>query len=241
MQPFCDTIVLKIKRSFVVKTKLHPIKEMILQGEGLHLDFKFEISDAAKIARSLVAFANTEGGKLLVGVKDNGAIAGIRSDEEFYMVQNAAHRFCQPEVHFTSKEWILEGKRVLEITIPFSPDYPHRAPDSNRNFKAYIRVADENLLADGVMMKIWKKRKENKIIHFHYREAEEKLLKILRKENKINTIRFMQLTGISKHNAEQILSDLVIIKILELKILGQQSWYFLNEKADQLINDFKNQ
>ena len=75
------------------------------------MDFKFEISDAAKIARSLVAFANTEGGKLLIGVKDNGAIAGVRSEEEFYMLQNAAHRFCQPEVHFTSKEWVLEGKK----------------------------------------------------------------------------------------------------------------------------------
>jgi predicted HTH transcriptional regulator len=219
-----------------LKTKTHPIKELILQGEGLHLDFKFEISDAAKIARSLVAFANTEGGKLLVGVKDNGSIAGIRSEEEFYMIQNAAHRFCQPVVHFTSKEWVLEGKKVLEINIPSSPDFPYRAPDNNGNFKAFIRVADENLLADGVMMKIWKKRKENITIHFHYREAEEKLLKILRKENKINTIRFMQLTGVTKYDAEQILSDLVLLKILELKILGQQSWYFLNENADKLID-----
>lgn len=221
-----------------MKTKTHPIKELILQGEGVHLDFKFEISDAAKIARSLVAFANTEGGKLLVGVKDNGAVAGIRSEEEFYMIQNAAHRFCQPEVHFTSKEWVIDGKNVLEINIPFSPDYPHRAPDNEGIYKAFIRVADENLLADGVMMKIWKKRKENKIIHFHYRETEEKLLKILRKEGKINTIRFMQLTSVSKYEAEQILSDLVILKILELKILEQQSWYFLNENADQLISDY---
>lgn len=221
-----------------MKTKTHPIKELILQGEGVHLDFKFEISDAAKIARSLVAFANTEGGKLLVGVKDNGAIAGVRSEEEFYMIQNAAHRFCQPEVHFTSKEWVIDGKNVLEINIPFSPDYPHRAPDNEGIYKAFIRVADENLLADGVMMKIWKKRKENKIIHFHYRETEEKLLKILRKEGKINTIRFMQLTSVSKYEAEQILSDLVILKILELKILEQQSWYFLNENADQLISDY---
>jgi len=224
-----------------LKTKTHPIKELISQGEGLHLDFKFEISDAAKIARSLVAFANTEGGKLLVGVKDNGAIAGVRSEEEFYMIQNAAHRFCQPEVHFTSKEWVLDGKKILEINIPFSKDYPHRAPDSNGNYKAFIRVADENLLADGVLMKIWTKRKENKTIHFHYREAEEKMLKFLREKQRINTIQFMQLTGLKKYDVEQILSDLVLLKILELKILKQQSWYFLNENADQLINDYMRQ
>jgi len=222
-----------------VKKKTHPIKEMILQGEGQHLDFKFEISDAAKIARSLVAFANTDGGKLLVGVKDNGAIAGVRSEEEFYMIQNAAHRFCQPEVHFNSKEWVIEGKKVLEINIPFSSDYPHRAPDNNSIYKAFIRVDDENLLADGVMMKIWRKRKENKTIQFHYREPEEKLLKFLREHKRINTIQLMQQTGLSRHNAEQILSDLVILKILELKIVEKQSWYFLNENANKLINVYQ--
>lgn len=219
--------------------KIHPIKALILQGEGLHLDFKFEISDAAKIARSLVAFANTEGGKLLIGVKDNGAVAGVRSEEEFYMLQSSAHRFCQPEVHFTSKEWVIDGKKVLEIDIPFSPYYPHRAPDGNGNYKAFIRVADENLLADGVVMKIWMKRKENISIHFHYRETEEKLLKILREENKINTIRFMQLTGIKKYEAEQILSDLVILKVLDLKFIAQQSWYYLNDGADKILEQFK--
>jgi len=68
--------------------KQHPIKILIAQGEHQQLDFKFEISDAAKIARSLVAFANTDGGKLLIGVKDNGVIAGVRSEEEKFMIEN---------------------------------------------------------------------------------------------------------------------------------------------------------
>ncbi|MFP4472106.1 MAG: helix-turn-helix domain-containing protein, partial [Bacteroidales bacterium] len=72
------------------------IKKLIGQGEHQRQDFKFEISDSKKIARSLAAFSNTEGGKLLVGVKDNGAIAGVRSDEEFYMVQAAAEMYTRP-------------------------------------------------------------------------------------------------------------------------------------------------
>jgi hypothetical protein len=65
----------------------HYIKSKILEGEHQQLDFKFEISDSRKIARTLVAFSNTDGGTLLIGVKDNGKIAGVRSEEEFYMVQ----------------------------------------------------------------------------------------------------------------------------------------------------------
>ena len=61
------------------------IRFLIAQGEHVHQDFKFEISDARKIAKTLSAFANTEGGRLLIGVKDNGKIAGVRSDEEQYI------------------------------------------------------------------------------------------------------------------------------------------------------------
>ena len=46
----------------------HPIEELIAQGEHQQLDFKFEVSDSKKIARTLSAFANTDGGRLLIGV-----------------------------------------------------------------------------------------------------------------------------------------------------------------------------
>lgn len=45
------------------------IQQLITEGEHVHQDFKFAISDARKIAKSLSAFANTGGGRLLIGVK----------------------------------------------------------------------------------------------------------------------------------------------------------------------------
>ena len=50
---------------------IHHIQKLISEGEHQQLYFKFEIADAHKIARSFVAFANTDGGRLLIGVKDN--------------------------------------------------------------------------------------------------------------------------------------------------------------------------
>ena len=47
------------------------IHALIAEGEHQQQDFKFEISDARKIAKTLSAFANTDGGRLLIGVKDN--------------------------------------------------------------------------------------------------------------------------------------------------------------------------
>ncbi|RLD81534.1 MAG: ATP-binding protein, partial [Bacteroidetes bacterium] len=62
------------------------IQDLIKQGENQYQDFKFVINDSKKIARSLVAFANTDGGRLLVGIKDNGNITGVKTEEEFHMV-----------------------------------------------------------------------------------------------------------------------------------------------------------
>ncbi len=93
------------------------IQKLISEGEHIHQDFKFAISDARKIAKSLSAFANTEGGRLLVGVKDNGKIAGVRSEEEIYMVEAAATLYCRPEIELETHIYHIEGKDVLEVQI----------------------------------------------------------------------------------------------------------------------------
>ena len=77
------------------------IHTLIAEGEHQQQDFKFEISDARKIAKTLSAFANTDGGRLLIGVKDNGRIAGVRSEEEKYMIEDkrARHRTKNTETY----------------------------------------------------------------------------------------------------------------------------------------------
>ena len=51
------------------------------------------------------------------------------------------------------------GKTVLEVYIAPSDEKPHTAPDKDDKYKAYIRVADENILANEVLMQAWKKQK----------------------------------------------------------------------------------
>ena len=97
------------------------IHALIAEGEHQQQDFKFEISDARKIAKTLSAFANTDGGRLLIGVKDNGKIAGVRSEEEKYMIEAAAQLYCIPEVEYTMQTYIVEGRQVLVVTIEETP------------------------------------------------------------------------------------------------------------------------
>ena len=121
----------------------------IAEGEHLKQDFKMRIDDAQKIARSLVAFANTVGGRLLIGVKDNGNVSGIRPEEEIHMIIRSAEEFCQPPIHFTHSVWKVEGKAILEIQIEESLVKPHLAK-VEEGWKAFVREQDVTLPASNV-------------------------------------------------------------------------------------------
>lgn len=202
------------------------IKKLIGQGEHQQQDFKFKISDSKKIARSLVAFSNTEGGKLLVGVKDNGVIAGVRSEEEFYMIEAAADMYCKPTVSLKTKEWNMDGKLILEIDIPKNHiDGPYYAPDKDGNWKAYVRVNDQNLLANSVLLNVWKKRNRNTGITLRYTDKEKLLLDYLNKNKTITVSKFRKIAHISRYVAEKVLVDLITLKILEMQITEKSIFY----------------
>ncbi|MBO4558302.1 MAG: ATP-binding protein [Bacteroidales bacterium] len=129
---------------------MHPLEKMIAEGEHLHQDFKYFLSDARKIARSVAAFANTDGGRLLIGVKDNGKIVGIKNDEDIHLIEAAAQVFCRPAVDYEPKIWEYGTKRVLEVDIAPSPSAPHTAPTENGGRAVFIRKADENKVASAV-------------------------------------------------------------------------------------------
>jgi predicted HTH transcriptional regulator len=215
--------------------KQHYIKELIAQGEGAHLDFKFEISDAAKIARSLVAFANTNGGKLLIGVKDNGVVRGIRSEEEYYMIEHAAQNYCRPQVKFTSKEWNIDGKKVLEIDIPFSSSYPHKAPDPSGKYKAYMRYEDQNILADGVLLKVWNKEKSKDDIQLVFTDDLKAILNYIEQNEPVTTTDIRHHFKLSKFKTEHLLSDLIIFDVIKIDLTDAGLFFYLKEPADGQI------
>ncbi len=208
------------------------LKKRISEGEHLQQDFKFAINDSKKIARSLAAFANTEGGRLLIGVKDNGKIAGIASDEEFYMVEAAAKRYCKPPVAFETYEWHSEGKTVMEIIVPKSYQKPHKAPGSDGNYKVYVRVSDKNLLANKILLKVWRRKKRDKGTFFQLKESEQILLTWLNNEEQyITHSKFSRIAQISRKKAEQILVNLIVLGIIDIKLTENGVFYKLSEDS----------
>lgn len=194
--------------------KKHPILLRIEEGEHQQLDFKFEISSCSKIAKTISAFANTDGGSLLIGVKDNGNIAGVRSEEECYMIEAAASLYCKPAVPIEIKNWIIDGKTVLEAIIPASSDAPHYAIDADKKEFAYIRVKDENFLANEILLHAWRKRKNKEGILLRLTPPVEKLLAYLETHAFITSREFCKRAHIPYLTARTILSDLLAIGTL---------------------------
>jgi predicted HTH transcriptional regulator len=204
------------------------IRKLIEQGEHQQQDFKFEISDARKIARSLAAFANTDGGRLLVGVKDNGAIAGVRSNEEYYMVEMAAQLYCKPPVDFIVAEHLIDGKTILEIEVPRSESGPHYARDKEDKWMIYIRVKDKNFLANSILLKVWKRRKQTNGTILRYSEPEKNLLTYLNENNQITIREFVQKARISRNAAENILVNFISLGIAEIDFQENETYYRLS-------------
>lgn len=135
------------------------LERAIAEGEHEMQDFKYSISDARKIARSLSAFANHRGGRLLIGVKDNGVIAGVRNEEDIYVVEQAASMCCRPQQKLGFRALKGgDGNVVICADIAKAVRRPVMALDTDGEWKAYRRVADENILATPLMVKAWRGR-----------------------------------------------------------------------------------
>lgn len=209
------------------------IRALISEGEHQTLDFKFEISDARKIARTLSAFSNTDGGRLLIGVKDNGRISGIRSEEEFYMVESAASLYCRPEVEFESRSHTVEGKNVLEIYIPSVEHKPVYAQDGEHRWMAYVRMADQNILASIIQLQVWKEEKKDRGKLLEYTRREELLLDYLGNRPDSTLSRIQRDTGFKRGELVSLLTKLVLFDVVELVTGEGKSLFRLKESPGE--------
>lgn len=207
---------------------LHPILQLIAKGESDTLDFKKTISSASKIAKTLSAFSNHKGGRLLVGVNDNQTISGVRDEDEKYMLDLAASFYCKPEVTLTINEWELGGKTVLEVIVPEAENKPVYAKDEEGKWWVHIRVKDQSLLASKVVVDVLRKQSRNEGTLIQYSKHEQSLLKYLETNNRITLKELCKLLNISRWRAQKMLVNLVSTGILRNHTLEKTEFFTLS-------------
>ena len=190
---------------------------LIRQGEHQQQDFKYRVADACKLARSVSAFANTDGGRLLIGVRDDGHLSGVRSEEEIYMMHQAAYCYCKPEAsikfdtyHATPSDAVSGSQRLRTIvvaTVPPSAKRPVCALDEAGRPRAYIRINDENILASPVHLALWRESQKPQGTMLTYDDDIRHLLSVM--EGRLTLNQIVRLSRLPRHKVITLLARLI--------------------------------
>src|SRR2546421_10146503 len=124
------------------------LREIIELGESDTLEFKRKFSDFEKIAREMIALANTRGGLLLFGIDDDGSIVGVASEKsEIELITSAAEFYSDPPIDIEIEIIDIEGVDVIAVHICESQNKPHRlvAHHSNGNGNGANGSADSRV------------------------------------------------------------------------------------------------
>ena len=198
-----------------IKGKFY-IQRLIEEGEHEHQDFKFSISDARKIARSLSAFANNDGGRLLIGVKDNGNIAGVRNEEDIYVVEQAAQMYCRPAQNVEFTAYKTEGGAIVICAeIARASRRPVQVQEPDGSWRTYYRVKDENIVAPDLMVRAWRQKEAQEGSLLSFSETESVLINYLKENGNATIEEFMKIARISRHSAEEIITKLYAINVID--------------------------
>jgi predicted HTH transcriptional regulator len=200
------------------------VKRLAAMGEGKYLEFKNRVPKAERIAREVIALANTDGGKVLVGVDDDGTVLGVKdAQEEFYALQTALDDRILPPVDLGFEPVrISRTREVLVVHVPASGDRPHvlrpdRRPDGSLpKQRAFVRVDDQSVEASREAVALMKAERRDEAVTFTFGDAERKLLQYLERHERITVREYARINKLPPWKASKVLVTLARAGIVAL-------------------------
>lgn len=209
---------MKPQESFPIdERQIKQLRKLVSGGEGFHLEFKRKATFPEKIVREMIAFANSGGGILLLGIGDDGTIPGLKHPEDESHVVRDALKKCRPPLPVT-ETFVPIGKNrsVIQYEITESKRKPHYFVHSDQLKESYVRVDDKSIRASREMREIAKRSQRQKDIRFHYGEYEQLLMRYLDQHHTITLKQFTELSGLKRFIASRKLILLVLADVLRI-------------------------
>ena len=203
----------------------HYLLSLIREGEHQQQDFKYRVADACKLAKSVSAFANTDGGRLLSGVRDDGNLSGVRSEEEIYMMHQAAYKYCKPEASIKFDTYHVEGRTIVVATVPPSSKKPVCAQDEAGRMRAYIRINDENIVASPVHLALWRESQKSQGAMITYNSDIRQLLDAMQGQQTLNQV--VRLSRLPRYKVINLLARLIRFGTVRWEYTNQQFLFSL--------------
>jgi predicted HTH transcriptional regulator len=223
--------------------KLQELEDLVSKGEGQLLEFKLKASFPEKIVREMVAFANSDGGQLFIGVDDDGRISGLKfAEEDKFVIEQAIQTHIKPGIRYQYEFIPVSRKRsVLHYKVFRKRRKPiYYLNDPNKRGIAYVRVNDKSIQASREIVEILKRSKIKKSYPIHLGEIEHLLFQHIEKHGKTTLTGFMEISGLPKFKASQILISLVVSNILTIEIGEKTDYFSMKISALKEANDINN-
>ena len=197
--------------------QLLQLKRLTCQSEGLHLEFKKRATHPEKIVREMIAFANTHGGTILIGVDDDGNISGLKYPEEEWMGVSTLLATCKPPIPYhLSLVAIPDHRFIIRLDVSESDRRPHLYSGSDGLVETYVRVRDMSIKASAEMEEIMRRQKKKKDIKFVYGEHEKLLMEYLQEHESISLEQFRSLTKLNRFKASRKLILLTLANVITI-------------------------
>ena len=207
------------------------LRALISQGEGERLEFKKKTTHPTRIARTLASLANTHGGQVLVGVDDDGRVVGVRdAEEEMYQLREAAQHYIDPPLTLNFRELEVDDERIVVIVnVADSPLKPHRAQIAPGEWRSYVRVRDESVLASSLTEKLLERQPpEPRIEKIPLNKDELRVLDYLKAtQPRITVAQYTKLINVSRRRAYRTLIKLVLHGYLRYHDKEKEPYYTL--------------
>ncbi|HLG39402.1 MAG TPA: ATP-binding protein, partial [Chitinophagaceae bacterium] len=98
----------------------HELNTIIQSGEGYKTEFKRNVN--TDLSKELVAFANSSGGKIFLGIEDNGTVSGVTIDNTLKSKITMMAHECDPSLDIE----LASFRNVMIVNVPEGKDKPYR-------------------------------------------------------------------------------------------------------------------
>jgi predicted HTH transcriptional regulator len=202
------------------------LRELIAQGEGETLEFKKRTTHPSRISRTLASLANAHGGRILVGVEDNGRLVGVRdAEEERYLLLQAAEHYVDPPLTLRLEEVEDADRVVLVVTVAPSAHKPHRARVGEDDWRGYVRVGDESVQTSQLTEKVLRNEPGPRLEWLPLSRHEQAALDYVRQQPRLTLNQYSKLINVSTRRAHRMLIKLVLHGYLRYHDKEKEPYY----------------
>ncbi len=105
------------------------IMQVLAQGEDSYNQFKKDVTNIDALAIEIIAFSNTLGGRIFIGVDDDGTVAGLSADDVHrinQLLSNAASQNVKPAVNPLAEIAMIDDRRIMIVEIAKGINKPYQ-------------------------------------------------------------------------------------------------------------------